>query len=455
MDSRLDDLQRYIVSDYTKDSEDKVRAKLSPSPKLLRVWKAVRGKEKNPLLDVLEGIETNGGSGSNNKSMPNKATDKSNVLSLSSLPDESIDLTSILFRLRQMDARLESFEKSYSLMPMNPQVTLQHLRSSLYNYETALVAGTHRLLHFYELPFQWRENKFIVYGYRFSKSHQAAFQGIFHWHNETANIWTHLLGSMFVLWLAFFHYPSTEVYAKSSTADKFAVYVFLAAAVKCLLFSVIWHTYANISTLQLRKRFACFDYTGITVLIIASIMTTEHIALRHYPMLRTAYLGFSFLTGIAGVLFSWSPEFDKPDSRIVRICFFLGLAALGATAFFTSSAKQGFLYSLDLYSPLLVSFVWYLVGIVFYGCLIPERWRSDVVIDTFTISDESIMKLDKAGKLQQYLDKQPEKTSNYGKFRSLWWVDYICSSHNFWHMFVLLGIIGHYYATLWMFAKVL
>ncbi len=473
METKLDFVQKCII-EGSGDPSSAFKEKLMPSPQLLEVWKKTRESvltsynysmeaTTNPLLEVLKGMEKS------RQGKPKQIQDtdhgfgadgNEDILSIATLQQQfpssvSNQYNRIMDRLRKLDLQMDTFEKTYGLMPQNPQQTLRELRSSLYNYEKALVAGSYRLLHFYELPFQWRENRYIVFGYRFSKSHSSAIKSVFHLHNETANIWSHLLGALLVFGLATWHYPSTHIYQLSSWGDRLVMFAFLAAAIKCLLFSVVWHTFANISTLHLRQRFACFDYSGITILIIASIITTEHISLRDFWALRIGFVLFSFFAGVAGIIFSWSPQFDKPDSRALRIGFFIGLAALGAMAFVTSSCIKGFMYTLNLYSPLFVSFAGYLVGVVFYGCLIPERWRSDVVIDNFEITDESILDLDKKGKLQSYLNKQPESTGRHKSLLSLWWVDYIFSSHNLWHLFVILGILGHYYATLKMFQTIL
>ncbi|QPG75570.1 hypothetical protein FOA43_002926 [Brettanomyces nanus] len=471
MESKLDHLEEYLMEPSASSSS---KDKLLPSPQLLATWKKVKlGMAKNhekslhPLVELLEENEdpVDPVDPVDEESVDSvedpvedlslqRQTSHSSIFSNISVTSE-INYTKIMDRLRSLDAKLDDFEGKYNVLLKNPQETLKQLKSSLYNYEKALAAGSYRLLHFYELPFQWRENKFIIFGYRFSESHASAVKSILHWHNETCNIWSHLLGAALIIYLALFHYPSTRVYKLTTMSDHIVTFMFFVAAIKCMLFSVIWHTYASISTLHLRQRFACFDYTGITVLIIASVITTEHIGLKDYTFLRLGYVIFSFLTGSAGVVFTWSPKFDKPESRIIRIAFFVSLAALGVTSFFTSSFKRSFAYSFDLYSPLFFSFMWYIIGVVFYGCLIPERWRSDVVIDEFNISDETVMKLDREGKLQEYLDKIPQKTKQYGKFLSLWWVDYVLNSHNIWHVFVLLGILGHYYATLKMFEKIL
>lgn len=358
--------------------------------------------------------------------------------------------------IQLLDARLTDFEHHYNLPPLatHPSERLIALKETIYNYDTALTMSNKRHLTLYELPFQWRENKYIIYGYRFAKSHAIALTSLFGWHNETVNIWTHLLGSVYLLYLGFVDFPNSLHYVKyaSTVNDHSIVYLFIASAVICLMFSVIWHSYTNICYLSIRSKFACFDYSGITVLITSSIITTEHISLQNYPNLRFLFVGFSILAGIVGIGMAWHPYFDKPESRIIRILFFISLSFLGVLSFTCCCFVHSLNYAYNLFSPLYISFVWYLSGVVFYGTLFPECIRTDVEIDNFEISDETIMELDKKGKLLEYLRKKPVKTCNHG-LTSLWWIDWIGNSHNLWHLFVIGGILGHYSALLEMFKR--
>lgn len=354
--------------------------------------------------------------------------------------------------LQILDERINEFERKYNVMPQHPQDRLKKLKDSLYNYDKVLSASSHRHLNFYELPFQWRENKYIIFGYRFNSSHKLAWEGISCCHNESVNIWSHLLGAIAVALLGYFHFPNTDFYKFGSTMDHMIMYQYIAASIICLLFSVIWHTYTNISVLSLRSSFACFDYSGITILIIASIIPTEHIVFFNHNILYLLFISFSLLSGIVGLLFVWHPFFDKPESRPFRILFFLSLAGLGGSVFVISAYIYGFSKSFNIYSPILMTIIWYLSGVFFYGALFPERYRTDVIVDEFEICDETIIELDKNGQLDEYLNKQPLLTGKTG-FWSLYWVDYIGSSHNFWHLFVLGGIIGHYWAMLQMFKR--
>lgn len=356
----------------------------------------------------------------------------------------------LLCGLQKLDAKISEFESKYDIMPKHPQERLANLKDSLYNYDKALAACNHRHLNFYELPFQWRENKYMIYGYRFATSHAKAWQGVGCMHNESMNIWTHLAGALFVGYLALYHFPQSSFYKYGTHTDHLIMYQFALSAIVCLLFSVVWHTYTNISILATRSRFACFDYTGITILIISSIITTEHLALYDHPIYKYGFVAFSLLSGVVGVVLAWHPFFDKPESRPFRILFFIALSALGIAAFVLACFIRGTFNAYVMYKPLLKSFAWYLSGVFFYGYLFPERLRTDVVIDEFEISDETIMELDKNGKLEEYLNKAPELTGKSGIW-TLSWIDYIGNSHNFWHLFVMGGILGHYWGILNMF----
>lgn len=362
----------------------------------------------------------------------------------------------LIHSIQLLNARLTDFEHHHNLPPLatHPGERLIALKETLYNYDTAMTMSTTRHLTFYELPFQWRENKYIVYGYRFAKTHYMAMSSLFDWHNETINIWTHLLGAFYLVYICLYSFPASDTYNiyAMSTNDHIIVYLFLFSAITCFLCSAIWHSYTNIGILSVRSKFACFDYSGITVLITSSIITTEHISLKDYPLLRSLFVGFSVLAGLAGIGMAWHPYFDKPESRIIRILFFVGLSFLGVVSFLCSFVVHNFQYAWNLFSPLYISFVWYLSGVVFYGTFFPECIRSDVEIDDFEISDETIMALDKKGELLTYLSKTPVKTCNHG-ITSLWWVDWIGNSHNWWHLFVIGGVLGHYSALMEMFKR--
>ena len=290
-------------------------------------------------------------------------------------------LTNIDDYLREKNAIVEGGIKDLQENGASEQPHFINLR--YFNFNRALKnAARNKYVHYYELPLMWRENKYIIQGYRFSLKHSEMWKLIFAWHNETMNIWSHLVGVGVVLYIALVQFPSTTVFEVMSKGDKLFMYLFLVAALGCLVSSSTWHTYSCFAHYPSRANFACIDYSGITLLITCSVIAIEYCALYNYPNLSLAFIIFTMACGLGGFAFNWSPYFDKPECRPLRIGFFIGLSFSGSTALLCQSWYYGPWHALWFVLPLFYkSFAWYLLGVVFYGGLIPERWRFDVIIE--------------------------------------------------------------------------
>ena len=394
-------------------------------------------------------------------SSPTRSLSYSSDENSSSLPIATIEY--VVQTLDQVDLKGQ-------VLPEDPDAVAALIK--FHNYDTAFKLGQHRHLHYYELPFPWRENRFIIHGYRFYNSYKKSLLSIFNWygwHNETVNIWTHLGGALYLAYLLFRGFSQTAVYQSElvPTAAKCMAFVFLLSGLECFLFSVVWHTFNGICHLQQRSNCACVDYTGITILVTASILTTEFVTLSGaaeapFTWSLLFFTTTSSILGVIGVYMNWSPKFDRPESRPLRIAFYLLLASFGFFSYLHSRIFHTSISSSELIKPVLSkSLAWYLIGVVFYGTFIPERWRSDVQVDpTIPTEHELITNLDIITKQRHvHFRSQPvthqkcKNSKSKRSFSSLWWVDYFCCSHTLWHLFVLLGVVGHYKAMLEMFEK--
>ncbi|OBA22038.1 HlyIII-domain-containing protein [Metschnikowia bicuspidata var. bicuspidata NRRL YB-4993] len=411
------------------------------------------------------------------------------------------NLTYFEQKLSQIDALVQS---------RTPQATANYdadarfSRYRFFNFNRALRAAQEGYLHYYQLPLLWRENRYIIHGYRFNLSHREMWRLMLHLnHNELANIWTHICGAAAVCYLGLVHFPQTQVYTLNSRTGNVVMYLFLLAALACLVSSVLWHTYLCFAQLKIRNRFACVDYTGITVLITCSVVAAEYCSLYNYAKLLYSFMAVLVALGIAGFIFNWSPYFDRPECRPLRIGFFVSLAFLGATTSLCKWYYEGIVTAFYFYAPLVYkSFVWYWIGVVFYGGLIPERWRYDIIIneDDTCAHDHSALEvlmgnMEHSGEeelrevqasmenrggvtsgpratctcasavlddetmqqndiLKKHFPESPMRTPFHRDFLSLWWVDYIFQSHNIWHVFVVLGVVGHYFCLLGMYEEV-
>jgi adiponectin receptor len=273
-------------------------------------------------------------------------------------------------------------------------------------------AKEHGLIHYDDLPEPWRVNPHILKGYRFSEGKWACVRSVVSIHNELINIWTHLLGFLMVLALAFYFYPTSANFSNSTKADIFIAAVFFFAACKCLVCSTIWHTMNSISHQTLLERFACVDYTGISLLVAASIMTTEYAAFYCEPVSRWTYMLITAALGIGGVLLPWHPTFNRADMAWFRVLFYGSLALTGFLPFGQLAYSRGIAWAQYFYAPVAKSLVVYMTGAFLYASKVPERFCPG-------------------------------------------WFDYVGCSHNIWHVAVLGGIVFHYMAMQTMFTSAL
>lgn len=147
------------------------------------------------------------------------------------------------------------------------------------------------LLLWDDLPAWRRDNAFILSGYRQSQSsYTHSFRSLFYLHNESVNIWTHLLGA--ILFLGSAAYVDRVVrprYASASDADVLVFACFFGGAVVCLGMSATFHTLSNHSD-TVAKWGNKLDYTGIVALIVGSYVPALYYGFFCLPNLMTAYL---------------------------------------------------------------------------------------------------------------------------------------------------------------------
>lgn len=223
------------------------------------------------------------------------------------------------------------------------------------------------LIRYDDLPHPWRINPYITRGYRFSESKIECVWSAFNLSNELVNIWSHAIGLIIVLAVAFYFYPSSVNFSLSSSTDIFFAAMFFFAACKCLVCSCMWHTMNSIAEQTLMERFACVDYTGISLLIAASIMTGEYTAFYCEPVSRWTYIIMTASLGVGGVIFPWQPFFNRADMNWFRVAFYVTLAATGFAPMFQLSWTRGLAWTATFYAPILKSIAVYFVGALIYA----------------------------------------------------------------------------------------
>ncbi|KAJ6818571.1 heptahelical transmembrane protein ADIPOR1-like [Iris pallida] len=278
------------------------------------------------------------------------------------------------------------------------------------------------LVTYEELPEYMKENEYIRGYYRAEWPLLHACHSLFSWHNETINIWTHLVGFFVFLGFTLLHMglvprladffgnlpwsissssvknvscnqatffsvasalikvdqqpnSSSGAAAAGARAARWPFFVFLAGSMFCLLTSSLCHLLCCHSR-RLNVLLSRLDYAGIAVMIVCSFFPPIYYIFQCTPLFQLLYLlGISAL-GVLTVLALLSPELSQGRFRSYRALLFLcmGLSgvvpAVHATVANWSEPRRN--VTLACEGAMAAS---YITGTLFYVTRVPERWK--------------------------------------------------------------------------------
>lgn len=140
------------------------------------------------------------------------------------------------------------------------------------------------------IPPWMQDNHYIQRGYRpQSNSYQKSAHSITYLHNESVNIWTHLIGATLAAITAITMYSVIQPRFKMATRDDAMVFsCFFLGCIACLGMSATYHTLLNHSDAVARfgQR---LDHIGIVILIWGSFVPSIYYGFSGEPGLIRVY----------------------------------------------------------------------------------------------------------------------------------------------------------------------
>ena len=183
--------------------------------------------------------------------------------------------------------------RQYLSFNLDPPSTMRNRRNSKPSgSRSSKPDGDQQLLDWSELPNWRRDNHYIHTAYRpLTGSFLTSFSSLFYMHNESLNVYTHLVGAALFALLAtryplFLPASSTTI----TSADSIVFTFFFAGAVVCLGISSLFHLFSNHSR-EVCTRGNQADYVGIVILITGSFVPSVFYGFYCEAFLQKTYWG--------------------------------------------------------------------------------------------------------------------------------------------------------------------
>lgn len=262
------------------------------------------------------------------------------------------------------------------------------LTPSLMKFEKQLEKVAHwawKTVSFESLPHYLQDNEFLKSSHRPPmNSFQGCFKSIFRMHTETWNIWTHLLGFAFFLFLVggiyvfgdHVTYWFEDVQIHSLPWDEqFMLMFFFVGAMGCMLCSTMFHTFSSHSK-EVFQLFIRLDYSGIAFLITGSSVPAYYYGFYCTTIAGCTHIAVLLILCALCVAVSMKSKFSTPKYRPLRFAVFVLFGLYGVIPSLHILIRDGYTQACHAFAPwsLGAMAAIYILGAVIYVLRIPERF---------------------------------------------------------------------------------
>ena len=181
-------------------------------------------------------------------------------------------------------------------------------------------------LSYDEIPDWYKDNKYILTKYRnTNRGFKYYLFSIFKLHNETLNIWTHLIGS--ILFIAIGIYTNFHFNLKRYWSQYICINLYIVSIFLTFLFSSLMHTFYPHNS-DMCKKLQKLDYIGINIQIFSSMATFIYFAFYCERMIQIIYYLLILGMGFVNTLITTLNILTSSRYRWVRLTSFMSCIAL-------------------------------------------------------------------------------------------------------------------------------
>lgn len=228
-------------------------------------------------------------------------------------------------------------------------------------------------LYDYENVPRWLEgNPFVTSYYRCGYSTMKCFKSVFAWHNETVNIWSHMIGFLIALALTI----HVTLHMGLGRKRDYLVFSLLEMGSLAMLGgSSVYHTLTAHYSSRVHDCALALDYTGISAMTLGSFYTPVFYLFSCSKDTRFAYFAVVTTLGLISLMGpAVSASFSTEKFYHVRMTLFCGIAIIGGLMpgfhmFLTLPSNE---VTTPIYQGMLLFLAIYLAGLLLYIFKIPE-----------------------------------------------------------------------------------
>ncbi|KAG0367063.1 putative hemolysin-III channel protein Izh2 [Gamsiella multidivaricata] len=220
-----------------------------------------------------------------------------------------------------------------------------------------------------------QDNPAILTGYRRATySYHKCLRSLGYLHNESVNIWSHLLGAVaFLIVAPISYFKVLGVQDTIRWTDIAVLYAFLAGAIICLSMSASFHTFSCHSEKVCSQWIRC-DYLGIVFLIVGSYYPAIFYGFYCHQTWQILYISVISTLGALTIVAVMRPKFRSPQFRWVRSALFLAVGLSGLCPIIHGIILYGFAMAQH---AIALNYMFcmgaaYVFGALIYGSRTPE-----------------------------------------------------------------------------------
>ncbi|XP_070544927.1 progestin and adipoQ receptor family member 3-like isoform X2 [Ptychodera flava] len=263
------------------------------------------------------------------------------------------------------------------------------------------------LYSYVDVPHFLKGNPFILTGYRAHLPPSLCIKSLFVWSNETLNIWTHLIGFFIFLFLCIYDNVVIIPRYEGTWVDHVMYSVFLTCFEFCMLCSAGYHLFCCHSE-KVCKWWLSLDLAGISVGLLGCYVPAVYYAFYCFTGWQNFYLIVVSCLMLVTLFMQLHPRYLTSRwalRRLALLCTVVGFGIIPVTHWIYLHGGYTAPIVLEFLPKVAVMYVLGILALLFYATKFPERCCP-------------------------------------GK------VDYIGSSHQWWHVIVVIAFLWWHHSGL-------